>query len=296
MKDLGPASDFLALSINRDRSRRLLWIHQQDYIKGFLEFFQMDKAKANTRTPMEPGLSLQKFEGECTAEHRRWYQAVIGSIMWSMTGTRPDTAFAVIKLAKYNQNPGPDHFKAARHLMRYLLATWDYALVYDGNTSDQIMGMSDADWGMDKDERKSTSGNVFFLANSAITWKSKMQSTVATSTAESEYMALAEASMQSSWLRNLTWEIGQRLDDEPTYLFTDNQAAQYLVEEPKHDPKTRHIDIKYHFIRDLVIKGKVTVHWIPTDEMIADDLTKPLQPITHEKFREAMGIIPVSVI
>lgn len=295
MKDLGPASDFIALSINRDRARRLLWIHQSNYIRGFLEFFQMSTAKG-MRTPLPPGLHLQKFDGEATAETRRWYQSVVGSILYAMIGTRPDVAYAVIRLSQYNSNPGPEHVTAVRHLMKYMVGTQDYALVFDGNMGDRLIGYSDADYGENRDHRHSITGNLFYLAGAAVTWTSKEQKSVALSSAESEYYALTNAAKQCLWLRRFVMELGDPYAEEPTILYTDNQAAQSLSTNPIHDSRTKHIDIRYHFIREFVDDGKAKILWKPTDEMIADDLTKPLAPILHNKFRTLMGLRPVSGI
>lgn len=155
----------------------------------------------------------------------------------------------------------------------------------DGN----LIGYSDADWAGDMDDRHSTSGNVFSLACGAVSWLSKKQATVALSTAEAEYVALSTATQEAIWLRRLLADMGEP-PEGPTEIYEDNQGAISMAKNPVGHARTKHIDIRYHFVRERVQDGAITLKYIGTDEMVADILTKPLPKHRFEKLVTKLGM------
>ena len=163
-------------------------------------------------------------------------------------------------------------------------------LHYNGSSHTGLIGYSDSDWGENKDDRHSTSGQVFTLANGAISWRSRRQKTVALSVAEAEYMELAETAKQAAWLRSFSQEIG-RSPTHPTTICADNQAAIFLATNPAQQTRIKHMDIHYHYIREQVEDEKVMICHIPGEDNPADLFTKPLGRIKVEKFKESIGLV-----
>lgn len=291
MRDLGPADTFLGMRITRDRSKRQLELDQQNYIEQVLTRFQMHNAKPQ-KTPLPEGLHLEKaedgYKANATLLHQ--YQTIIGSLIYCMIGSRPDIAFAVTRLSQYMSNPTPTHVEHAKHVLRYLRATSDYRIRFQGSGQSGLIGYSDADWGENRDNRRSTTGYTFLMADAAVTWVSRMQRTVARSSTEAEYMALSDACSEIAWLTSLQREIGFP-QEGPVPMVSDNQGGIFLAINPAHDRRLKHVDIRYHFIREFVEDNRVEIVYISTDDMIADILTKPLGAKKHEKFRKALGLV-----
>lgn len=154
----------------------------------------------------------------------------------------------------------------------------------------KCIGFSDADWAGDTNDRKSTSGYVFMLSGGAVSWSSKKQKCVALSTAEAEYIALSSAAQESIWLRQLLTELGKSLE-MPTVLFEDNKSSIAMTRNPQFHGRAKHIDIKHHFIREQVSRGKVQLEYCPTAEMTADILTKALSREKFSKLRIKSGVV-----
>ena len=290
MRDLGAATSFLGMRITHDRSKKLLAIDQEAYTEGILARFKMQDSKP-LRTPLPEGTHLEHGEKGYTADPamRTYYQQMIGSLIYLMIGTRPDIAWAVSRLSQYMQEPTSTHVESAKHVFRYLRQTTDHKIWYKGASLSGLIGYSDADWGENRDNRRSTTGFVFLMADGAVTWTSRMQKTVARSSTEAEYMALSEACSEIAWLTSLQKEIGYA-QTAPTPLVSDNQGGIFLAVNPAHDRRLKHVDIRYHFIREYVESKRVNIVYISTDDMIADILTKPLGRIKFEYFREGLGV------
>ena len=161
---------------------------------------------------------------------------------------------------------------------------------YNGSSHAGLIGYSDSDWGENKDDRHSTSGQVFTLANGAISWRSRWQKTVPLSVAEAEYMELAETAKQAAWLRSFTQEIG-RSPTHPTTICAKNQAAIFLATNPAQQTRIKHMDICYHYIWEQVEDQRVIICHIPGEDNPADLFTKPLGQIKVEKFKESIGLV-----
>ena len=204
--------------------------------------------------------------------------------------TRPDIAFAVSNVAKFSAQPTQQHWTAVKRILRYLRGTADYGLAYSPDSSGNCVGYSDADWGGDLDDRKSTSGYVFLISGGAISWKSKKQTCIALSTAEVEHVALAHAGQEAAWLRDLTATLENR-SHRLVVIFEDNQSTIAITRNPQYHGRSKHISIKYHFIRNQVNEGVVDLKYCPTQDMVADMLTKGLSKERFTKLRSMAGVV-----
>lgn len=202
--------------------------------------------------------------------------------------TRPDIAYAVSFLSQFNNCYAEWHWKCAKRVLRYLQSTKSHSLIFSRNGNYKIEGYVDADWASNKIDRKSYTGYVFKLSGCAISWKSIKQRTVALSSTEAEYMALSEASKEAIHLRNLLSELTGKLSC--IIVYNDNQSALKLATNPVFHNRSKHIDVRYHFIREIIHENLINVEYLPTDEMIADILTKGLGSIKHNKFVVGLGL------
>ena len=293
MKDLGEAHYCLGIRITRDRAKGIIRIDQEKYIESILEHFGMTDCKA-VSTPMDPSVTLTKDMSPSTREEENSmrdvpYQNAVGSLMYAMLGTRLDIAFAVGAVSRYSSNPGELHWRAVKRIFRYLKGTIGHAVEYKRDGSD-IHGYSDADWAGDPDSRRSTTGYTYILAGGAVTWSSKKQPTVALSTTEAEYMALTQAAKEGIWIKRLLSELGFNSPNDPIVINSDNQGSSALAKNPIQHARTKHIDIRHHFIREMVENKEVEIVYCGTDDMVADILTKGLSREKHNRFVEGMGI------
>ena len=214
------------------------------------------------------------------------YRQAVGALNYLAVCTRPDIAYAVSSVSRFLNNPGPAHWTAVKHIFRYLKRTQDHGLKFSKPTSgDIILGpnYSDSDWAGDLETRRSTTGYIFHLSGAPITWRSRRQPTVVLSSTEAEYMALSEASQEALWLRSLLHDIGFTQDS--TIILGDNKGSLKLATNPVFHKRTKHIDIRHHFIRESVENGTIQIKWVPTEKMVADLLTKPLSP---QKFNQQL--------
>lgn len=277
MKDSGELKYILGMEITRDRSKRTLKISQTAYLKQVLERFGMDQCKP-VGNPME-GALRRTTEGK--VDHT--YMSIVGSLMYASIVSRPDLTFSVQVLSRHFQCCGPEHIAAAMRVLRYLKGTLDKGIIYGGTTEStglstttiKLVGYSDADWGGDLDSRRSTTGYVFTLNHGVVSWGSKLQATVALSSAEAEYMALCSATQEAIHLRQLVKDLGHE-QEEPTTIYEDNAGCIALSENPVFHKRSKHIDIKYHFIRERVASNEIKVQYVPTEDQLADLLTKGL--------------------
>jgi hypothetical protein len=213
-----------------------------------------------------------------------------------MVFTRPDIAFILGKLSQFMSDPAKHHGYALKTLFRYLKSTIKMRICYSpGGAHKHFIIYSDADWANDKADRKSISGSVTMFYNGPISWSSKKQRSVATSSCESEYIALSTCAKQGQWIAqifrdlNLPKYIGK--DPRLVQMLGDNQGAIALTENAHLNDRSKHVDICYHFIRDLAEKGHLRVDYIPTADMVADGMTKPLARVAFEKFKAQMGLV-----
>ena len=204
------------------------------------------------------------------------YASVVGSLMYAMLCTRPDICYAVGVVSRYQSNPGPAHWIAVKHILKYLRRTKDYMLVYSGSDLN-LLGYTDSDFQADKDSRKSTSGSVFTLNGGAVVWRRIKQSSIADSTMEAEYIAASKAAKEAVWLKNFLGDLGIFPSLQgPVTLYCDNSGAVANSNEPRSYKRGKHIERKYHLIREIVHRGDVAVMKIASENNIADPFTKTL--------------------
>ncbi len=197
-------------------------------------------------------------------------------------------------LSKFCSKPTTAHFTAAKRVLRYLKGTSNLALKYQKSKDGVLIGYSDADWAGDLDDRHSTSGNLFIMSGATISWTSKKQATVSLSTAEAEYIALNTSTQEAVWLQRLLEGLEKKY--KPTIIMGDNQGSIAIARNPVFHARTKHIDIRHHFIREALQDGVIDLHFCPTDEMVADVLTKPLPRNRFEQFCRLMGMDSVPTV
>ena len=207
-----------------------------------------------------------------------------------LTNTRPDIRFVVNTLSQYLVKPRRVHLVAAKHVMRYLKGTIDFGLHYDNSHECRLHGYTDADWAGSISDRKSTSGGCYSLGSAMISWFSRKQSSVALSTAEAEYIAACSASCEAIWLRKLLSGLFN-LELDTTVILCDNQSCIKMTENPVFHDRSKHIEIRYFYIRDMMQKGAIKLQYVSTDEQVADILTKPLSRVKFEHFRDKLGVV-----
>jgi len=263
------------LGINVDVESAEIKMHQGTYAAKLLKVFGLEDCKPKP-TPMTP----EKLEESEILEEdeKQVYMAIVGSLIY-MTNTRPDIAFAVNFLARYMATPTKLLLAKAKHVLRYLKGTLNDGVTYrieEGGLC--LEGYSDADWAGDPETRRSTTGYLFRLGSNtaAVTWRSQRQKTIAHSSAEAEYIALHAACQENEFLKHLLSEFKYVDVEGATKLFEDNQAAIKLSNNPAFHSRTKHIDLRYHIIREYVAEGRVELEYVPTEDMLADMLTKPL--------------------
>ena len=287
MKDLGEAKFCLGIQIIRKRKEGKMLLLQKSYLENLLEKFGMENSKPIS-TPQDLGMKLSKNEGEPIETNR--YQAAIGGLTYAVCATRPDLAAALSSINQYSSNPSQEHWKAVKRVFRYIKGTLDYGLLYQssqhGNV--QLKGYVDADWG-GTENRKSISGYLFTLGSNLVSWASKRQATTALSTTEAEYVAASSAVQKAVWLRLLLNSLGFK-QGKPTTINEDNQGCIALSKNPKYHARTKHIDIKHHFIRDLVTANQIDLSYCASHKMVADIMTKPLPKEQFERFRNRMQV------
>lgn len=285
LKDLGQLHYFLGIEVQRDAGG--LYLKQSRYISDLLKKFNMEKSSPCS-TPMVTGRQFT-IEGEPMVEPTMYRQA-IGALQY-LTNTRPDIAFSVNKLSQYMSSPTTEHWQGIKRIMRYLQGTTNYCLHIKPSTDLDINGFSDADWATSIDDRKSMGGHCVFLGETLISWSSRKQKVVSRSSTESEYRALADLAAEITWIRSLLNELKLPMSRKPI-LWCDNLSAKALASNPIMHARSKHIEIDVHFIRDQVLKGQITVAYVPTADQIADCLTKSL---THSRFnflRDKLGVTP----
>ena len=298
MKDLGEASYVLGIQILRDRKNRLLALSQASYIDKVLAHFSMQNSKKG-QLPTRHGIVLSKEQCPKTPQEeedmrRVPYASAVGSLMYAMLCTRPDICYAVGIVSRYQSNPGLGHWIAVKHILKYLRRTRNYMLVYSGRDLNPV-GYTDSDFQSDKDSRKSTSGSVFTLGGGAVVWRSVKQSSIADSTMEAEYIAACEAAKEAVWLRKFYTDLEVVPDMvKPLVLYCDNSGAVANSKEPRSHKRGKHIERKYHLIREIVHRGDVTVMKIASEQNLADPFTKTLPAKSFERHLEGMGLRDMS--
>ncbi|KAM1838444.1 hypothetical protein ACFX14_020106 [Malus domestica] len=280
MKDLGKAKKILGIEITRDREKGLVSLNQRQYLEKLIRKFGVHDSTKPVSTPLAPHFKLSSLQCPKNDKEKLQmknipYANLVGSLMYAMVCSRPDIAHAVGMVSRYMHNPGKEHWQAAKWILRYLHGTRDVGLCFerdDSGIGHFAVGYVDSDYAGDLDGRKSTTGYVFTMAKGPVCWRSILQSSVALSTTEAEYMAVAEAIKEAIWIHGLIRDLG--VDQKQVEVHCDSQSAIYLAKYQVHHARTKHIDVRYHFVREIVGEGEIILQKIPTKDNPADMLTK----------------------
>ncbi|KAJ7971537.1 Retrovirus-related Pol polyprotein from transposon TNT 1-94 [Quillaja saponaria] len=284
MTDMGLMSYYLGFEVKQNDGG--IFISQESYAKDVLKKFQMlDSNSVNT--PMECGVKLSKHDvGEKVDP--TLFRSLVGSLRY-LTCTRPDILYAVRVVSRYMESPTFTHMKTAKRILRYLRGTLDYGLFYSSSHIIDLVGYCDSDFAGDLDDRKSTTGFVFFMGNNAISWVSKKQPIITLSTCEPEYVTATSCTCHAIWLRRLLKEL-QEPQKEATQIFVDNKSALALAKNPVFHDRSKHIDTRYHFIHECIAKKEVEVKFVKSLDQVADIFTKPLKFEVFQGLRELLGV------
>jgi hypothetical protein len=275
MKDLGIADVILGIRIVRNENGLVL--NQFDCKPVCTPFDASMKLYPNT------GRAVNQLE----------YARVIGCLMYAMTCTRPDIAYAVGKMSRYTSNPSHIHWNAVHRILRYLRRTMDYGILYSGYPT-VLEGYTDASWITDNDDHKSTSGWIFTLGGGAISWGSKKQTLITDSTMAAEFVALASCSKEAEWLRNLLMEIPiWPKPMSPISLHCDSQATLSRAYSHIYNGKSRHIGLRHSYVRQLLTDGVITIDFVRSVQNLADPLTKGFARDLVWKTSKGMRLKPI---
>ncbi|KAL0319934.1 UNVERIFIED_CONTAM: Retrovirus-related Pol polyprotein from transposon TNT 1-94 [Sesamum radiatum] len=284
MSDLGLMHFFLGIEINQEKEG--IFICQKKYTETLLKKFKMESCKTVT-TPLVTGEKYKKEDGSEKVDGSI-YRSLIGSLLY-LTATRPDIMFATSLLSRFMQSPSQVHYGAAKRILRYLQGTKDFGIWYKSTNDAKLVGYTDSDWAGSADDMKSTSGYTFSLGSGIFSWASKKQATVAQSSAEAEYIAAAAASNQATWLRRILEDMGEK-QEEPTTIYCDKKSAIAITKNPVQHNRTKHIDIKYHALREATTRGEIELKYCSTEEQLADMFTKALPRDKFEELRTKIGV------
>jgi hypothetical protein len=292
--DLGEIHWILGIEVRRVRENRQIFLSQHSYIESTLRRYGFDDLKP-VSLPMETSTRLSSAQSPSTTEEFAKmrnipYHEAVGSLMYASLGTRPDITYAVQTVSRFSIKPGLAHWEAVKRIFRYLKGTKDLWLSYGGNKKD-LVGYADADGNMAED-RHAISSYAFLLHGGAVSWTTKRQEIISLSTTESEYVAATYAAKEALWLRSLLSQLFD-ISLKPTTLFSDNQSAIALTKDHQYHARTKHIDIRFHFIRWIVENGSLRLVYCPTDEMVADTLMKALPSPKVKHFANELGLVSI---
>ena len=295
MKDLGTAKKILGMELKRNRNQGTITISQKGYIDKVLNRFAMKEAKS-TKQPMTTQHQISSKQCPETVKEKQEmkkvpYDAAVGSIIYLMVCSRPDLAHSISCLSRYMANPGKEHWQAMKWLMRYLIGTSKEGLIYKRQNEEiSIEGFSDSDYAGDKDTRRSTSAYQFLVCGNCVSWKTQLQTVVALSTTEAEFMAATDAIKECLWIQGLLKEL--KIFEGTAEINLDSQSAIHLCKNPMYHDRTKHIDIKYFFIREKVTQEVVRIEKVHTDDNPADMGTKV---VTLGKFNHCKDLLRIGV-
>ncbi|KAJ9555814.1 hypothetical protein OSB04_010428 [Centaurea solstitialis] len=284
MSMMGELTFFLGLQIKQ--SEKGIFINQGKYVHEMLKKFDLTSCTP-MKTPMAPPLSLDK-DSKGKPVDVTLYRGMIGSLLY-LTASRPDIMYSTCLCARYQAEPKESHLTAVKRIFRYLKGTPNMGLWYSKDSGFDLTAYSDSDFAGCKIDRKSTTGGCHLLGGKLVSWTSKKQNSVSTSTAEAEYVAAGICCAQVLWLRNQLQDYDIQLSKIPIYC--DNTSAIAIANNPVLHSKTKHIEVRYHFIRDHVMNGDIELHFVPTEYQLADLFTKPLDVTRFNMLLSELGML-----
>jgi hypothetical protein len=286
MTDLGKMKYFLGIEVCQ--SKHGIFIHQQKYAAEILSRFGMKNCN-KVCNPIVPGCKLVKDDIGKTVD-ATLYKQMVGCLMY-LLATRPDLTYSVCLVARFMDRPTELHHAAVKRIMRYVQGTLSFGVMYKCSKKKlNLIGWSDSDYAGDLDDRKSTTGYLFKFGSSAVSWSSKKQPIVTLSTTEAEYVAAVAGACQAVWLRNVLAYLHQK-QDECTIIFCDNSSTIKLSKNPIMHGRCKHIDVRFHYLRNLAKDGIIELRHCKTDDQLADLFTKPLKLESFCRLREGLGVL-----
>lgn len=287
MKDLGRARTCVGMTIEYERD--VISINQSIYAEEVLNRFGMENCKpAASPCDMSQRLTIGSDGSPVNVPYRE----AVGSLLFLVQGTRPDLAYAVSNVSRFNDKHDNTHWTGVKRIMRYIKATYNYRIGYRRGSGEPINGYVDADWANERDECRSYSGYVFKMAEGAISWSCKRQTSVAVSSTEAEYVAMAHAAKEAIWLVRFMRQFEEL---KSINIRCDNQSAMVMAGREAFSPRAKHIDVSHHFIREKVTSGLITLEYVPSANNIADCLTKAVSGPKMNSGSNGFGMIVPSV-
>lgn len=282
---LGDVKYFLGLEIGKDNGVYSLCL--SNYIDKLIVKLGLKDAKV-AKTPMDQGYIKDETESK-SFEDGTMYRSVVGALMYIAVCARPDIMTSAAILGRKFSSPTEADWTAAKRVVRYLKSTRTWKLRLGGASNDELVAFSDSDWAGDKGTRRSTTGIVVYYGGGVVSWSSRRQECVTLSTMEAEYVALAETCQEVIWLRRLLEDFGVK-QENATVVNEDNQGCLSFAKSERSTKRSKHIETKHHFVKDLCDQGEVILKYCPTNEMNADILTKPLGLVKHYQFTANLGL------
>jgi histone deacetylase 1/2 len=284
IRDLGSVHYFLGIEVTKTAMG--LMLSQHKYTLDIIRRAGMSLCKAADR-PASSSSKLLLTSDTMYSDPTR-YRQIVGALQY-LTFTRQDICYAVNKVCQFMHSPTDGHWSLVKRIVRYLQGTTSYGLHITRGSSLSLHGFTDADWACSLDDRKSIGGYLVYLGSTAISWKSRKQCTVARSSTEAEYKALADSTTEILWIRALLLDL-HFFSDPMTILRCDNLGATYLSVNPIFHGRTKHVEVDYHFVRDRVAKKEIAVRFISSQDQLADVLTKPLPHASFTYFRSKLHV------
>ncbi|CAM8975395.1 unnamed protein product [Rhodiola kirilowii] len=288
MSMVGEMNYFLGLHVIQKEDG--IFISQSKYAKNLIKKFDLEKA-SHKRTPVATHLKITKDDAG-TKVDQTMYRSMIGSLLY-LTASIPDIAYAVGVCARYQANLKDSHLMQVKQIIKYVCGTANFGIWYTKDTNPYLVGYGNANWAGNAEDRKSTSGGCFFLGNNLVSWFSKKQNSISLLTAEVEYIAAGSCCTQLLWMKQMLSEYG--VAEEEMTLYCDNMSTISISKNPVQHSRMKHIDIRHHFIRELVEQKVVTLKHVTTDKQLADIFTKPLDATQFETHRSSLGLCVVNI-
>ncbi|KAK6148389.1 hypothetical protein DH2020_019301 [Rehmannia glutinosa] len=286
MSMMGELNFFLGLQIKQCQEG--IYISQSKYTKELLKKFGIEEGRT-VSTLMATNVKIDKDEKGKSVDESK-YRGMIGSLLY-LTASRPDILHVVCLCARFQSNPKESHMSVVKRIFRYLKGTIQYGLFYPKNENFSLKGYRDSDYAGNIDDRKSTSGSCQFLGDCLVSWFLKKQNCVSLLTAEAEYISTAFCCTQLLWMKQTLADYKCSFESVP--IFCDNISAINIAQNLVHHNRTKHMEIRHHFLRDCVSKRKIEISFVPSQDQLADIFTKPLSSETFASIRARLGIMHI---
>ncbi|KAK6160669.1 hypothetical protein DH2020_004050 [Rehmannia glutinosa] len=284
---MGELTFFLGLQVKQMKDGTV--ISQTKYTRDLMKKIDMEE-KSYVKILMNTSVKMD-MDADGRAVDQTRYKALIGSLLY-LTTSRPDILHAVCLCARFQSNPKESHMSAAKRILKYLKGCEEVGLWYPKESGFKLIGYSDSDYARCRVDMKITSGTCQMLGNRLVSWFSKKQNSIATSIAEAEYIAAGSCCAQVLWMRQQLRDY--EIEEREIPIMCDNTSAIAITQNPVLHSRTKHIDVRYHFIRDRVEKKDITQEYISTDKQLGDIFTKPLCESRFEELKNELGLIELS--